>query len=414
MNALSSEPFPQVTWVASRPPVPPFSGPTSKSLCGIDALSRVTQVDVVTFASDGDGTRTASAFESYWRDRKSVRCRVLNYGPRVGLVRSVLSRRFQFGSAIERSSLPDLLTELDWRDRSKLLIFDDIVFAPFAPVYGQNAILSPHDCMSEMFRSHYRLSSPGSGKTKYFVQYQIARGYERQFYHQALLIHVITDRDRIWLQQINPAARYHVIRNADLLNPGFTRAEHDDWDVMIWGDLRIGSIARGAKEFLAVAAAEDAQWLQNTRVLVVGRVPEVQARKILGTELSALVRYSALLEDADGRLQQAKITVIPDIGGAGIKNRCVNLLSSGRCLACLYEQMEGIEQAWDVGAINAVAIPDLVREVQWVLAEGSYRRIGDMGRAIHAQHYSTSHIQDQWPVMLRRALAVRTRLGATT
>jgi hypothetical protein len=413
VDELSSEQFPRVVWVASRPPIPPFSGPTSKSLCGIDALARVSQVHVVTFAAESDRTRTASLFESFWGNRRSISCQILSYGPRTGALRSVLDRRFQFGSAIARSSLPTVLTELDWSNPACMLVFDDIVLAPFAPTYGRNAIVSPHDCMSEMFRSHYRLSPSSRDRVKYFLQYRIAKVYEQQFYHRALLVHVIADRDRIWLQQINPRARYHVVQNADLLNPGFTRTESDDWDVMIWGDLRIGSIARGAKEFLAAAAAIDTPWLLNTKVLVVGRVPEVQAQKILGPTLSALVRYSVHLEDTNGKLQQARITVVPDIGGAGIKNRCVNILASGRCLACLYEQMEGIEQVWDVGAINATDNSELVKKVRSVLDEGTYQRIGDAGKAIYEQHYSTSYIQDQWAMMVKRALAVRRGLAAT-
>jgi hypothetical protein len=409
VDGLDSNSWPRIIWVASRPPVPPFSGPISKSLCGIDALSRVTEVEVVTFASTSECVSIADSFAGYWGKNRAVSCRVLNYGPRAGWLQSMITRRFQFGTMIEQSSLASVLTDLDWSSPSRLLLFDDIVLATFTPAYGQNTILSPHDCMSEMFRSHYRLSPVSPKKMRYFIQFLIARHYEQSFYHYALLTHVIADRDRIWLEGINPRARYHVVPNADLLNPGFTSTEQADWDIMIWGDLGIGSIARGAKEFL-MTAAQDSEWLANTKILVVGRVPESQAQTVLGKRLLARVQYSVRLENTRGILQQAKITVVPDVGGAGIKNRCVNLLSSGRCLACLYQQMEGIEKAWDRGAINAVAIPELVKRVRAVLSKGTYRRIADTGREIYEQEYSTASIQNQWVQMVRRAVAVRNGL----
>jgi hypothetical protein len=209
------------------------------------------------------------------------------------------------------------------------MILDDIVLAPLALRYGANAIVSPHDCMSAMFWSHFRMAGLAPGAVKYYLQYLTARRYERSYYHYALLVHVIGHRDRVQLQALNPRARYHIIPNTDLLNPGFSKSRPDSWDVMVWGDLRISSILQGVREFLSCISAIPG-WVQEHKVIVVGRVGIAQARAMIGDGLLDRVEYAPMLEGEDGSLRQAGITVIPDLGGAGMKNRVVNILALRR------------------------------------------------------------------------------------
>jgi len=402
---------PRIIWVASRPPIPPFSGATSKTLCGVDALSAWTDIDLITFVHKGMQAETQLRLQEYWQKRP-IKFHLIEYGRKSNAVEAALSRRFQFGTMIEHSVLPPLLEELDWSNPSHLLVFDDIVLSPLMVRYGANAVLSPHDCISKMSYSHLRLSPVGLTAAKYYFQYVIARRYEKHFYHLPLLVHVITERDRIWLQQINPRARYQVVPNSDLLNPGFRKAEPSNWDVMVWGDLEIGSIARGAKEFLG-AIAQDRAWLQNNKVILVGRVSRTKAERIIGNDLLSVVKYSSFLEDDEGKLRHAKVTVVPDVGGAGTKNRSVNLLSSGKCLACLYPQMEGVDRACDRGAINASEIEELVERVKMSLQNHSYLHIGETGGAIYQQQYNLRVIRQLWYELVERALSIRAMLNTT-
>ncbi len=402
---LSNERLPQIIWVASRPPIPPFSGSTSKSLCGITALSAVTRVHVVSFVHGEKQSECARDFDRFWKGRVAG-AYWLTYGPRWNTLRSAVLGRFQFGGQLETSTLHLLLEELGWNNPRRLIIFDDIALAPMAKRYGSNAIISPHDCMSKMFLSHYRHSPPGLRAARYLAQSFIARRYERSFYHLALLTHVITQRDRVWLEAINPNARYEVVPNADLLNPGFSRTAANDWDVMVWGDLRIGSIAEGARAFLT-KASKDPNWRRGFRVLVVGRAPFHEAKRTLGEDLISHVTYQSNLEDYRGLLQHAKITVIPDIGGAGTKNRCVNILASGKCLACLYPQMEGVDKISDRGAINASNPPDLVDRVIRALTDETWPVYAQMGQAIFDREYGEVANRQLWAEMIRRAMAIR-------
>jgi len=371
----------------------------------------MTDVDLITFAQKDSQAETQLKLQDFWKDRP-VNPHLIEYGERANAIEAALAGRFQFGTMVELSALSSVLDELNWDNPNHLLVFDDIVLAPFALKYGRNAILSPHDCISKMNYSHFRLSPVGLAAAKYYSRHLIARRYEKRYYHLALLVHLITHEDRIWMQQINSRARYHVIPNADLLNPGFVKTEPCPWDIMVWGDLRISSIARGAKEFIRMLA-QDWRWVESHKIILIGRVSRASAERIIGEPLLSTIAYSPLLEDKAGRLQHAKITVVPDIGGAGTKNRCVNLLSSGKCLACLYPQMEGIDKACDQGAINASNMEELVFFVKRSLEDGSYLSISEKGETIFKREYNLESIRQLWNEMVQRALSIRNRLGGS-
>lgn len=391
--------------MASRPPIPPFSGSTSKSLCGIKALSAVTRVDVVSFVEREKLEESECAFAEFWHDH-DVGIHWVAYGKQSNSLNAALTGRFQFGSRLKDPDFPILLEELDWQSSARLLIFDDIVMAPLLKRYGKNSILSPHDCMSKMCWSHFRSSPPGIDSIRYLLRSLISRRYERSFYHLSLLTHIITQRDRVWLEKINPKARYEVVPNSDMLNPGFSASAPNAWDVLVWGDLRISSIAQGTRAFLSTVA-KDKNWLESIRLLVAGRVSTLTAQKIIGADLLSRVVYVPYLENDKGQLQHAKITVIPDVGGAGIKNRCVNMLSSGKCLACLYPQMEGVEKACDRGAINAITLTELVSRIKKALYMETWLSYAQIGKMVFERENNESANRQLWSEMVERAVAIR-------
>ena len=406
---MRNKSLPGILWVAARPPVPPFSGVTGKTLCGITALSSLTRVEVVSFVEERRREEVELRFQEYWEGRVASSHWVA-YGPRKSSLQALLERRFQFGTEMESSSLMELLDRLLRESPDRLLLFDDITLAPFLARYGENAIMSPHDCMSRMFSSHLQRRPLGWEAARLLLQSRIARRYEREYYHLALLTHVITQRDRIWLEEINPRARYEVVPNADLLNPGFSSSRPNGWDLLVWGDLRVGSILRGTRAFLRELFPATSQSTE-VRTLLVGRINEAEARERIGEDLLSKVSYAPFLEDQEGSVQHAKITVIPDDGGAGIKNRCVNILSSGKCLACLYPQMEGVERASDLGALNAIDHRGLVGKVKFALAEGVWEEIASRGQEIYAREYGVEANIQAWSDMVRRAVVLRDGRG---
>lgn len=404
-HVLPKAPLPRIIWVAARPPIPPFSGITSKTLCGLDALLSMTEVDLITFTEGTSTEQTLAEMQRYWGDR-SIRIHALRLEPRANGLNALLSGQFQLTTEFNRNRLAAKLVELNWSERNSLVVFDDIVLAPLAQAYGTNAIISPHDCMSEMFRSHFRHLHPlSASRLRKYIQYRTARQYEQRYYQSALLVHVITHRDRVWLEAINPLARYHVVPNADLLNPGLASDSNPVHDLLIWGDLTIAACAKGTREFLR--QIRGATHLHGARIVLVGKVPGDTAERIIGRDSMELVEYSPRLENEAGRMHTAKIFVIPDIGGAGIKNRVVNVLSSGICLACLMPQMEGVDTVADRGAINAVTMSELVDRIIDALRTGKYKDIAEFGKTIYHGTYSIEANRRLWRDMIERAVSIR-------
>jgi len=361
-------------------------------------------VDVVTFCHGRDlRDRISADFHRYWGNAP-VKLHLAEFGKREHTLRALSAARFETSTLVENSNVVSVLDKLGWERDDNLMLFDDIIFAPLMVKFGSNSILSPHDCMSSMFRAHLEHSLiPDLRK---YVQFRLARLYEKRYFHHALLTHVISHRDRVCLEMINPQARFHVIPNADLQNPlvgGETPVDHD---LMIWGDLSVSAISSGVKQIVSFLR-EDKGWLKRTRILMVGKVPLCSAKKILGDDLTELCEYAQWLEDESGMARSAKINVVPDLGGAGMKNRCINLLAAGKCLACLYLQMEGIEKASDTGAINAGGIRELLRKIKPALVSGSYQLIADAGKRIYEKEYNRGVITEQWREMIERSLWIR-------
>lgn len=407
MKINKNEILPKIIWVAAKPPIPPFFGAILKSVEAIKIISTVTSVDVITFVDKENSADISSEFKKYWGGRNySVKLYPVNYSKTINSFQAIAIKRFKTSVPIENSNLSEILNKLNWNSTDRLLILDDIILAPLCSRYGVNAILSPHDCISEMNWSHFRHSTLNITTFKYYIRFLLARYYEKSFYHFALLVHVVTHRDRIKLEKINPKARYCVVPIGGFFGVKFDKAEKCSYDIMVWANLGISTLAKGVKDFLHILKHKP-KFLKNIKIIVVGRTSFAMAEKILGKELLSLVEYSPYLEDNKDKLIKAKIILIPDVGGQGIKNRCLSVLSSGECLACLYPQMEGIEQVCDKGAINASSMEELVKKIDLVLKKKMYHQISKVGQSIFNRYYNLESIRELWLEVIERAVQIR-------
>lgn len=394
----------QVIWVASRPPIPPFTGIKLKTLSGISALAKRYSVQLVTFAHPSEKEKVSSALSSYWQPHNQVQLNLASVKTKSSILESILRQRFQFGLLLERSDIDWILKSLSWNSSDKLILFDDIVLAPLLMRYGRNALISPHDCISAMFRSHYQTVPLGKVKAKLFTQYRIARFYESRFYQSALLTHLLTQRDRVLLEHINPHARYHVTPLQIPHAPNYTLRSSESWDILIWADLAIPALVSAVRQCVERLRP----YAQNAlRIMIVGRVPVEEIGQILPLDTLSHFCYSRFIEDDKGAARRARVVLIPDVGGAGIKTRCLSILASGQCLACLYSQMEGIEKAADIGAINAFSLSDLIPKIIRILESNAETPIANLGQKICRDRFNTETIEREWQQMLERAQVVK-------
>lgn len=398
----------KIIWVASRPPIPPWSGALLTTLSGIHAAASATDVHVITCADEAAREAVTARFHAYWKGQP-VTLDLVPHGPRAGVVRSLLKRRFQLSSMLETPALRAALSRTDWDRPSRLVVFDDIAFAPLLTEFGSNAIMSPHDCVSRMFLSHFRAVRFSRWAPRLYAQYLVALRYEAAYYHLALLTHLVTERDRMALEAINPSARGAVVPYGEWAAVQGDRAAEPDWDVLVWVDLAIPALARNTRDVIELAR-RDADWWSGLKVLLVGRVPPAQAEHALGETAWKSVEYARSLEDADGRVRRAKIVLIPDAVGAGIKSRCLAVLAAGQCLACLYSQMDGLESVCDRGAINAFQPQELLGNIKAALRDRSFAERARTGALIFQQRYSRDAVRQGWLELIERAVAVRSAL----
>jgi len=402
---MNSNGLQKIIWVASRPPIPPWSGALLTTLSGISAAASATDVHVVAFACESEREAVTARFHAYWGEQP-VTLDLVPYGRRASVSRSLLRRRFQLGSMLETPALREVLYRLGWSQPSRLVVFDDINFAPLLREFGSNAVLSPHDCVSRMFLSHFRAVRFSRSAAKLYAQYLAALRYEKAYYHLALLTHFVTPRDRIALESINPRARCHVVSYGEWAAVKAVRTTEQIWDVLVWVDLAIPALAQNTRDMIELAQRDPAWW-SGLRVILIGRVPPLQAERAIGEAAWKGVEYAPYLEDTDGRIRHAKIVLIPDANGTGIKSRCLSVLAAGQCLACLYSQMDGLEDVCDRGAINAFQPQELLDRIKSVLSEDTFREFARVGASILQQSHSRETVQRGWLAMIDRAVAVR-------
>lgn len=379
----------------------PYSGGTLKAYWALRALSAVTPTRLVTFAPAESAPTIRERLCALW-SAEGIRPHVLVRPPLPSALSAMTQGRFQTGLAIERSGIAAWLAQQLAADPVSLILFDDIVFAPLLDRYDERALIAPHDCISYMLATHARSALPRPAALRIGIQSRIARSYERRWYHKALVTQAVTPLEKQRLAKVNPLARFEVASFRHDPGPISLPPDRFDADLLIWADLGVPSIAEGARRFLT-AYLSRARHQASARPLLVGRIPVDRARRLLGAAAMKAVRYDERREDPQGALRHGKITVLPDVRGAGLKSRALSVLSSGSCLACCSDQMAGLEWAADIGAINAASPEGLAAALVARLDCGGWEAIASRGAELYAVNMSEEAVARQWVTLVRRA-----------
>lgn len=397
--------LPTVVWIASRPPVLPAEGITSTSTGALRALSGVTRVRLVTFADHKNIAATHRHLSRDWPGLDAAPV-VVSRRPPSSSLSAAARGQFRLSFSYSTPAFDDSMSKIEWWRPDRLLVFDDILLAPKCRTYGSNAILSPHDCMSALFQSHARLATSGVKWLRNKVQALVAYAHERRYYHLALLVHVVTNRDRVLLERINPLARYHVIPNPPSNQTTSFSCQRPGFDVVVWADLRTDALISDTRTVL-LRLREHVSPFRQRRIGLAGRVSTPDAARLLGPGILGGITYGQRLEDlAEGDVLRTAVLVVPDSAGAGMKNRCVDALSNGACLGCLYSQMEGLDDYQDIAAINAPTVSGLCRRIAIALEDGSYVRKAERAGMITAERRDAGR-RARWLTAIERAVDIR-------
>jgi hypothetical protein len=196
--------------------------------------------------------------------------------------------------------------------------------------------------MSHLFREEARRAATWHERAHFEMRRLYARRAERRYYRRADVVHVVSEQDARELGRIDRAIRTKVIPIAseipadDRLAPVSTRRLR-----MIWGNLGSPVILQGLRELLATAGRRRSTALHGWTLL--GRVPAADAMQRL-PELSASgLAYLESVPSLSEMLGQAAIVLLPDLGGTGQKNRTLDALAHGCCVAGQAEVFRGLQ-----------------------------------------------------------------------
>ncbi|MDO9238272.1 MAG: glycosyltransferase family 4 protein [Aquabacterium sp.] len=194
---------------------------------------------------------------------------------------------------------------------------------------GQVVLMSAVDAWS---LRQSRLAQRSSGlKRLFFSGYAaIARFTERRYYAQAAAVHVVSDEDAAYLQALCPAARVRVVPVGLMAIPPAQPPDvHASPGPMVfWGDLKVAYLRDGLLWLLQrVLPLMPAEQTSNIELEVLGRREPDTA--LLTAASGYKVSFRQWVDDANDALSRARVVLLPDASGSGMKNRTLQAMACG-------------------------------------------------------------------------------------
>ncbi len=387
-----------------EPPVPPLNGNNRKIHDVLRALAPEYALEVVAYPTSPE---QRAALLAYWqgseitwhflaRRTRGRHARAL----RQQLSLPTVTRDFVAEAAVVQQAVR--------RGVPCRVLVDLISGSPLCTRVPEGVLVSGHDCMSHFWKC--MAAWAGSARERWVarVRRHFALQAERRFYHRAARVHVVSSLDARELARINPAARTVVIplggKSADprLLQPEAVRS--GGW---IWGNLAFGPIASGARSLLAAMAETPTAWSGWT---LVGALPEAEARRRL-PELAMLnLAYAARVPHLEAGLGALRTVVLPDLSGAGQKNRCLDALSHGCCVVGLAEVFRDFPGEAGRHYLEAKSPADLATLLR-NLSPTRAAELGREGQALFESHFTMTALADRWRAALDAVPPLRAGLS---
>lgn len=376
-----------------EPPVPPLNGNNRKIHDVLQALASDFALEVIAYPTSAD---QQAALVGYWRDRdlrwhflaRRTRGRHLRaLGQQLSL--PTVTRDFAAEAAVVR--------EAARRGVPCRVLVDLISGSPLCTRVPEGVLISGHDCMSHFWKCMAASASSARERWVARVRRHFALQAERRFYHRAAGVHVVSSLDAQELARINPAARTVVIplggRSAEPRHLQPECARKGGW---IWGNLAFGPIASGARSLLAAMAETPDAWADWT---LVGAVPEAEAHRRLPELATLNLAYAARVPQLEAGLGRLRTVVLPDLSGAGQKNRCLDALSHGCCvvgLAEVFRDFPGEDGRHYLEAESPAALAKILRG----LSATRTADLGREGRALFEGHFTMTALAERWRAAL--------------
>lgn len=380
-------------------PVPPLNGNNRKVHDIIKALCGHYQLHVVVYPR---ATDDEAALHSYWGGS--------------GVILHFIQRRTKgrhFRAVLHQLSLPtvtrnfqaecEIVRQVLIGDPEAKVLIDLISGSPLCRYLSGGVVISGHDCMSHFWKEMGRWAPDRGSIIKAYVRRRFALQAERKFYHLAHHVHVVSRLDEQELLHINPKARYVVIPlggpSADEKN---LLPHCDRYGGIIWGNLDFPPIAQGLHRLLEGIDPG----LRLTGWKLIGGLPKSTALARFPLIAALGLEYISRAADLEKILGSVRYLVLPDLAGAGQKNRCLDGLRHGCCVVGLPEVFRDLPGQLGREFIQFESPEEMGRNWPDLVRHDS-AMIGAAGRKLFQQHFTIETLGARWRELIADMPPVR-------
>jgi glycosyltransferase involved in cell wall biosynthesis len=349
-------------------------------------------------------------------------------------LKNVALHRERGGPLLRVDQLIDLLMGgLTWQARYRLPAFaqeiratiqanhydaihvDEIGLTQGLPDMRENGVLSINDCTTLVYR--YKIRAAGCLSRIFFSQQlKLVARLEKSLHQSFRVVHVVTERDARYLRRLNPDLRVEVIpislQNNATSNAGQTTPEVRPKNVLTIGDCNTTWVRSGIVAFMLKAWPKIYCNIPGARLTVLARPTDrgllKAARQVPAcTLLSYVSNYAETLNQAD-------VIVIPDEGGAGMKNRVLEVMALGKPCALSLDAARGFEFDGVQDRLLFRDMDECVGKVTAFLSDPvQAASIGAHLKSVARRHYSFEAVGQRWE-MLYLGLRPGQRSGSKT
>jgi len=299
-----------------------------------------------------------------------------------------------------------LIRNLLDRTEEARLVIDFISGAPLLPYIKQGVVLSGHDCMSRLFREEAKCAENWRKGVHFRIRELFSRNAERQFAHLADRVHLITQTDADEMSRINPGVKPAVIPISAETPPAHKlKLFSERKERVLWGNLGSPTILSGVRGLFTESKRKSSQVMRG--FVLLGKVSEAEAHQLLPELVTLGIRYQSKVDDLGVFLGNTRIVLLADVSGTGQKNRTLDALAHGCCVAGLAEVFRDIPNDRAAPAfVDTTNMAELVSELE-KLDSAEMAAIARRGQVMFQENFSFPVLKSRWSKLLESLPALR-------
>ena len=321
----------------------------------------------------------------------------------------------RYDHAIGRERLSEIVRE----HRYDVVILDLIGLAEVLPLVRHiPTVWSLNDPASLAYEVQSRSARDLWSRLYFHRLVGLARSLEKRYAKMAAAVHLVSRGEADVFFGVNPEATVACIRLAGQRGSGgagrgVTARNECEFDLLLLGNCAFQHIWSGALAFLSKPLAEIRKCVGVTRVAVLGGHETPGRRREIVRRSGA--SYVEWVSDYIGFLSKAKLVVVPDTSGTGLKNRVIDVLGFGGCLVATDHAarelgiVDGLHGRvfCHPGEISAIA-------THLLLHEDTRTGMVKNARRLYGECFSVQSVTDKWEQFLWDVSDHRVKPGVRT